>query len=116
MDAILLPVTGVNESGIVPTVYSDEDPIFLSEEIIAKTPRHCQLYTGTANDFLEQIAHSQNQNVIPLFARDDMAILKSVPTAEGALQRTMEHRNFTIHRSNVILLAISRISITVDRH
>jgi len=115
MDAILLPVTGVNESGIVPTVYSDEDPIFLSEEIIAKTPRHCQLYTGTANDFLEQIAHSQNRNVIPLFARDDIAILNSVPTAEGALQLAMEHTNFTIHRSNVIVLGFGRVGITVAR-
>lgn len=115
VDAIILPVTGVNESGTVQTVYSDDNAIFLSKEIIAKTPLHCHIYTGTSNAFLDQIAHSQNRNVIPLFSRDDTAILNSVPTAEGALQIAMENTNSTIHRSNVIVLGFGRVGMTVAR-
>src|SRR5690625_5064666 len=96
MDAILLPVTGVNKSGTVSTVYSDDEKIFLSEAMIAKTPRNCQIYTGLSNAFLDQIAHSKNRNVIPLFVGADFAILNPLPIQEVALQIAMELPTFTI--------------------
>lgn len=114
IDAITLPVAGTDPSGEVEVEYADK-PLFISEKTLKKTPAHCIIYTGTSNDFLENIAVSANRKLVELFARDDMAVYNSIPTAEGALRLAMEETNVTIHSANVMVLGFGRVGITVAR-
>ncbi len=114
MDAIILPVAGTDTSGNIEATFSDE--IFmLTEELLAQTPKHCTIYTGTANSYLEKLAQTTNRKLVKLFARDDIAIMNSIPTAEATLKIAIEETDETIHRSNVTVLGFGRVGITVAR-
>ncbi len=49
-----------------------------------------------------------------LLERDDLAILNSIPTAEGALQIAMEELPYTIHGSNTIICGNGRVGLTLS--
>lgn len=50
-----------------------------------------------------------------LLSRDDLAILNSVPTAEGALQIAMEELPYTIRGTNVLVCGMGRVGSTLAR-
>ena len=50
-----------------------------------------------------------------LLLRDDLAILNSVPTAEGALQIAMEELPYTIRGSKVLVCGMGRVGSTLAR-
>src|SRR5699024_9199144 len=114
IDAILLPVSGTDASGKIKTSFSDES-IYLTEDMVTQTPKHCIICTGISNSFLDKITRSSNRRLVRLFARDDLAIYNSIPTAEGALSIAMEHTDYTIHGSSVMILGFGRVGITVAR-
>ncbi|WP_085992579.1 dipicolinate synthase subunit DpsA [Oceanobacillus senegalensis] len=115
MDAILLPVAGTDLEGNIEAVYTDKT-VKLSEEMLKKTPQHCVIYTGIANDYLQNIANTTNRKLVRLFTRDDIAIYNSIPTSEATLQLAIEETDVTIHGSNVIILGFGRVGLTIARN
>ncbi|MFD1039631.1 dipicolinate synthase subunit DpsA [Virgibacillus byunsanensis] len=114
IDAITLPVAGTDETGKVEATYSNKT-IILSEELISQTPAHCIIYTGTSQPFLDTLTTLTQRKLVRLFDRDDVAILNSIPTAEGALKLAMEQTDRTIHGSKVMVLGFGRVGTTVAR-
>ncbi|MGM8212428.1 dipicolinate synthase subunit DpsA [Virgibacillus sp. W0430] len=112
MDTIILPVTGTTEDGIVSTTYSKKD-ITLTKEMITKTPEHCVIYTGVSNSYLDEITTSRT--LVRIFARDDIAIRNSIPTAEATLQLAIKHTKSTIHGAQICVLGFGRVGFTVAR-
>lgn len=112
IDVIILPITGIDCKGNVETVFSDER-IQLTKEWIQSLPDHAIIITGMANTVLKQMVQETNISLIPLLDRDDVAIYNSIPTAEGALLMAMEHTDFTIHSSRVIVAGFGRVGDTV---
>lgn len=53
--------------------------------------------------------------VVDLLERDDLAILNSVPTAEGALQIAMEELPYTIRGSKALVCGMGRVGSTLAR-
>lgn len=51
--------------------------------------------------------------VVESMRDDELAILNSIPSAEGALQLAMEHSDFTIHRSRSAVLGLGRTGLTL---
>lgn len=51
--------------------------------------------------------------VVDIMEREDMAILNSIPTAEGAVQIAMEELPYTIHNSNVMVFGLGRVGLTL---
>src|SRR5699024_7911755 len=49
----------------------------------------------------------------PLLDRDDVAIYNSIPTAEGTIMMAMQHTDYTIHSSRVIVTGFGRVGNTV---
>ena len=114
MDAIILPVPGTNVEGQVETVFSNET-VVLSEEILSQTPEHCTIFSGISNPFLDQIVKASNRKLIQLFERDDVAIYNSIPTVEGTIMMVIQHTDITIHNSNVAVLGLGRVGMSVAR-
>lgn len=50
-----------------------------------------------------------------LLTRDDLAVLNSVPTAEGALQIAMEELPYTIHGLKTLVCGMGRVGSTLAR-
>jgi dipicolinate synthase subunit A len=114
LDAIILPVPGTNLEGQVETVFSNEK-VFLTEEMLLKTPKHCTIYSGISNSYLEKLMKAANRKHVQLFERDDVAIYNSIPTVEGTIMIVIQHTDFTIHGSRVAVLGLGRVGMSVAR-
>jgi dipicolinate synthase subunit A len=114
IDAIILPVAGTNLEGQVETIFSNEK-VVLTEDILAKTPEHCTIYSGITNTYLDGIVKGAKKKLVQLFARDDVAIYNSIPTVEGTIMMAIQHTDFTIHGSNVTVLGLGRCGMSIAR-
>ncbi|MDT9023974.1 MULTISPECIES: dipicolinic acid synthetase subunit A [Rossellomorea] len=114
IDAIILPVPGTNLQGEIDTIFSNEK-IVLTEEIVSQTPEHCTIYSGISNKYLDEIMSSTNRKLVQLFERDDVAIYNSIPTVEGTIMMAIQHTDFTIHGSTIVILGLGRVGMSVAR-
>jgi dipicolinate synthase subunit A len=114
MDALILPVPGTNLEGHVETIFSNEK-VILTAEMLLKTPEHCTIYSGISNTFLNGITKEANRSLVQLFERDDVAIYNSIPTVEGTIMMAIQHTDFTIHGSNITVLGLGRVGMSVAR-
>ncbi|MGP4107035.1 dipicolinic acid synthetase subunit A [Virgibacillus sp. L01] len=112
LDAVILPITGTNSEGYVETVFSDQE-IKLTEQWFAKLKKSSIVFAGITNDFLTSVTDQLHVSLIPLFNRDDVAIYNSIPTAEGTIMMAIEHTDYTIHSSRVIVVGFGRVGNTV---
>ncbi|MFK2825045.1 dipicolinic acid synthetase subunit A [Bacillus sp. B190/17] len=114
LDAIILPVAGLQPTGEIETVFSSA-PLRLTEEMLTRTPAHCVIFTGISPPVLTKLAEQTGKTLIRLFDRDDVAIYNSIPTAEGAVMMAIQHTDFTIHGSSVAVLGMGRVGMSVAR-
>lgn len=112
LDAVVLPITGTDGEGNVETVFSDQ-PIQISKKWFRHLPESTLVFTGNTNDYLTSATAEANIPLIPLLNRDDVAIYNSIPTAEGTIMMAIEHTDYTIHASRVIVTGFGRVGNTV---
>ncbi|PLR84262.1 dipicolinic acid synthetase subunit A [Bacillus canaveralius] len=114
IDSIILPVPGTSLDGQIETIFSNEK-VFITKEILSKTPAHCTIYSGITNSYLNEITKQANRRLVQLFERDDVAIYNSIPTVEGTIMMAIQHTDFTIHGSTVVILGLGRVGMSVAR-
>jgi dipicolinate synthase subunit A len=114
IDSIILPVPGTNSEGQVETIFSNEK-VILTAEILSQTPEHCTVFSGISNPYLDSIVDSSKRKLVQLFERDDVAIYNSIPTVEGTIMMVIQHTDITIHNSNVVVLGLGRVGMSVAR-
>ncbi|MCL6547979.1 MAG: dipicolinate synthase subunit DpsA [Alicyclobacillus sp.] len=113
-DAVVLPVAGMDDDGRVDSQFSDE-PIRLLPEHFAAVPVGAFVFTGIAQPRLEQMCAARGLHLVKLMELDEVAILNSIPTAEGAIAMAMEHTDITIHGSCTAVLGFGRCGQTLAR-
>ncbi len=114
MDSIILPVPGTNAEGKVETIFSSEE-VVLSEDILSRLPKHCTIYSGISNPYLDSVTKKANIKLVQLFERDDVAIYNSIPTVEGTIMMAIQHTDITIHGSRTVVLGLGRTGMSVAR-
>ncbi|MBM7603271.1 dipicolinate synthase subunit A [Metabacillus crassostreae] len=114
IDAIILPIPGTDKEGIIDTVFSNIE-IKFSEDLLKRTPDHCVIYSGITNNYLNSLVENTNRKLIQLFKRDDVAIYNSIPTVEGTIMMVIQHTDITIHGSNIAVLGLGRVGMSVAR-
>ncbi|ELK44794.1 dipicolinic acid synthetase subunit A [Halobacillus sp. ACCC02827] len=114
LDAVILPVAGTDDQGRIEGIFSNQ-LIDLSEEWLKRTPEHCQIFTGITNTYLTNLASRAGRKLVPLMDRDDVAIYNSIPTVEGTLMLVIQHTDFTIHGSKVIVFGLGRVGVGLAR-
>lgn len=112
LDVVILPITGTDEFGNIETVFSDQ-PIQLTESWFEELNKSAIIFTGMANSYLKELAKNAGVQLVPLLNRDDVAIYNSIPTAEGAIMMAIEHTDYTIHSSNVVVTGFGRVGHTI---
>ncbi|WP_106497576.1 dipicolinic acid synthetase subunit A [Lentibacillus sp. Marseille-P4043] len=112
LDVVILPITGTNHQGEIDTVFSDQQ-INLSKAWFNQLRPSTLIFTGITNDYLTSLTNELNLQLVALFDRDDVAIYNSIPTAEGTIMMAIEHTDFTIHSSRVIVVGFGRVGNTV---
>lgn len=111
---VILPATGTSASGGVEAPYSTEE-LTVTPDMIAAMPHNGVVIAGSANPYLKEACSRYRIRLIEVFARDDVAILNSIPTAEGAIMIAMQHTDITIHSASVIVLGLGRVGMTLAR-
>lgn len=112
VDAILLPMPGVNDDGKVHAPYS-KATLLLTPELVQKISVNTPILVGVAKPYLKQLL--VNHRLKEIANLDDVAILNSIPSAEGAIQIAMEELPITIHGSHSYVLGFGRVGVTLAR-
>ncbi|MFK7694052.1 dipicolinate synthase subunit DpsA [Paenibacillus sp. HJGM_3] len=113
-DAVILPVVGTDDNGIVDSLFSTSE-LHLTEEHIRSLPPHAKVYTGMAKGYLKTLCQTAGIKLVELLERDDVAIYNSIPTAEGALMMAIQNTDITIHGSVCMVLGLGRTGFTMAR-
>ncbi|MCF6137159.1 dipicolinic acid synthetase subunit A [Pseudalkalibacillus berkeleyi] len=114
IDALILPVSGSGPKGEIDTIFSNQK-IQITEEMMSKLKEDCTVFSGITNDYLTACTSSAGKKHIKLFERDDVAIYNAIPTVEGTIMMVIQHTDFTIHQSNIMVLGFGRVGFTVAR-
>lgn len=65
---------------------------------------------GMADEELRRMAEERSLTLRDYFAREELAVLNAVPTAEGAIQLALEELPITLHEARVLLVGFGRLS------
>lgn len=114
VNAVIFPVPGVNAESKIYSAYL-ERPLFLTEELMEKLAPGTPVLVGIAKPPLRKIAQKLGLRLIEVMEIDEVAILNSIPSAEGAIQLAMEKMPVTIHGSKAWVLGFGRTGITLAR-
>lgn len=106
-DCVILPLPAVGEAGMVNTPLSGRSlPV---KGVLDAMGRGQLLCAGMASDELKEQAEERGILLRDYFAREELAILNAIPTAEGAIQIAMEEMDITLHDSRVLIIGFGRI-------
>ncbi|WP_350345010.1 dipicolinate synthase subunit DpsA [Proteinivorax tanatarense] len=113
-DQILFPMSGTNEHGVVKGKYS-KVPIVIDESFFLQLPNNTTICIGWARQWFLDLAQKYRCAVKQVANDDELAILNSIPSAEGAIQMAIENSEITIHGSKVLVIGFGRCGITLAR-
>lgn len=111
LSAVVLPITGIDDNGWIETMFSTES-IQLTKEWFLNLPKKCIVFTGIANQLLQNYCKETNLTLVELMSRDDVAIYNSIPTAEGTIMLAIQNTDITIHHANVFVFGFGRVGET----
>ncbi len=111
-NALILPVPGVKENMRLVSVYLEHPPE-ITGELLALLPKGAPVLVGIAKEPLRRLVQHAGLSLVELMQMDDVAILNSIPSAEGAVQMAMEKLPITIHGSRCLVLGFGRTAQTL---
>lgn len=112
VDAILLPMPGTDDRGIVKAKYA-QAPLQLTKEVLQLIPPSVPVFIGWARSALKTAAKAFGLKLVEYNNVDELAILNSIPSAEGAIQMAMEATSITIHGSESVVLGFGKSGSTL---
>jgi dipicolinate synthase subunit A len=112
-EVIVLPIGGMNEEGLIWSY--KEKPRINFGEYVSSLAAGTLIVTGSITQHWLEIAESFNIKILQYADDEEIAILNSIPTAEGTLQFAMEELPITIHGSKVVVVGFGRVGISVAR-
>lgn len=113
-EVIVMPLPGTNPQGVIRAVYY-QGQLQLSEKAMRSIADNAVVIIGTARPFLKQWSEKHGFTLLELNDDDELAILNSIPTAEGALQIAMEETAITIHGSRSCVIGFGRVGVSMAR-
>lgn len=112
--ALILPVRGTDEKGRIYSAFMLQPQVLLLEHL-ALLPPSSPVLVGLARPNLREMVARAGLRLIELMEIDEVAILNSIPSAEGAIQVAMESLPITIHGSFCVVLGFGRTGMTLAR-
>ncbi|MGE5415341.1 MAG: dipicolinate synthase subunit DpsA, partial [Acidobacteriota bacterium] len=113
-EVAILPMPGTDINGNIRAVYSG-DRLVLTEKSLRVMAPGAILIIGSARPFLHEWLDKIGISLLEIADVDEVAILNSIPTAEGAIQIAMEEMDTTIHSSRAMVVGFGRVGTTLGR-
>lgn len=111
-DALVLPVAGMENDGRVDTKFAPE-PVMLTEAHFQAMRPGTYVFTGIARRVLGEWCERYSLQLVKLMELDEVAILNSIPTAEGAIAIAMQETDITLHGAKTVVLGFGRCGQTL---
>lgn len=112
--AVVLPFPGINDQGSLYAPLAQQ-PLLLTSDILTMLLPGTPVFVGMAKPVLKEMLSGYNLKLIEILNLDEVAILNSIPSAEGAIQMAMEEMPITIHGCRALVLGFGRTGITLAR-
>lgn len=106
-DCVILPLPAEGPDGMLNTPLSAQSHS-LEEVLDALRPGQL-VCAGMAGDSLKRMASERELVLRDYFAREELAVLNAIPTAEGAIQIAMEELPITLHDARVLVVGFGRL-------
>ncbi|MBM7623458.1 dipicolinate synthase subunit DpsA [Sporohalobacter salinus] len=113
-DVIIAPMTGIDQRGYLKTTF-DNKSVRLTQEFFSQLAPESMFMIGMAQEEIKNYCQQNDLELIQLADLDELAILNSIPTAEGAIQVAMENSDITLHGNKSIVLGLGRLGLTQAR-
>lgn len=110
-ECVVLPLP-YSVDGITVNAPFARTPIPLEEIIGAASPGTI-VVGGKLGDSIAEQAKSSGLKLVDYYKREEMAVLNTIPTAEGAIQIAMEELPITIHGANCLVTGFGRVAKTL---
>lgn len=111
-DAVVLPLSGTDTSGNVKIT---SRPVTINRELLAAANPAALVLSGVVRPCLAADCAALSLRLVNTGEDDELAILNSIPSAEGAILMAMQATPFTIHNSNCLVLGPGRTGLTLAR-
>lgn len=105
--AVILPLPGIRNNGRLHSPFAD-NPIIKKSDLAA-LPKGTPVFTGVASDYLKGLAAELELDVREVAEDDKIAVPNAVPTAEGAIQITMEETDITVDGMRALVIGYGRV-------
>ncbi|ADL13085.1 dipicolinate synthase subunit DpsA [Acetohalobium arabaticum] len=113
-NVVIAPMTGTNEEGYLKATFGDR-AVELTQDFFTQLAPESIFMIGIADEEMKDYCQQNNLELIQLAKLDELAILNSIPTAEGAIQVAMEKSDITLHSNKSIVLGLGRVGLTQAR-
>ncbi len=113
-EVVILPLPGTNAQGHIRAVYY-EGALILTEKAIKSLAENAVIIIGSAQQYLKNWAKKFRYNLLEIIENDELAILNSIPTAEGAIQIAIAETKITLHKSKSCVIGLGRVGLTLAR-
>ncbi|CEP66815.1 D-isomer specific 2-hydroxyacid dehydrogenase,NAD-binding [Moorella glycerini] len=111
---IILPVPGIKAGGIIHAPRARQ-PLYFTRELAGAIPAGTPVLVGVARAYLKEMAAERGWQLVETAEMDEMAILNSIPTAEGAIMLAMQELPITLHGCEAFVLGLGRTGFTLAR-
>ena len=111
-DAVVLPLSGTDMDGNVRVT---SRPIAITRELLGAADPAAVVFSGIVRPCLAMDCAALGLRVVDTGEDDELAILNSIPSAEGAILMAMQATPFTIHNSNCLVLGPGRTGLSLAR-
>lgn len=113
--AVVAPMSNTDEHGVVLSHLDPSVRLVLDDEAFQAMEDGTTLFIGVAKPIIERRAARYRVRLVQMAELDEIAILNSIPTAEGAIARAMAELPVTLHGTSVIVIGYGRCGITLAR-
>ena len=106
--AIVCPMSGTDAEGNVRSKMDPRAALRLDEATLRQCRPGTLLLIGSARPALEAVARRCGLRLIELGADEEIALLNTVATAEGAIALAMANLRITLHASRALVVGLGR--------
>lgn len=111
--AVIAPMSNTDAAGWIEACKGHEKKAINLAQVIPLIPGKTPLLIGVAKPLIRGLATQYGLVLVEMAEIDEIAILNSIPTAEGAIQVAMENTDITIHNSRCLVLGLGRCGTTL---
>ncbi len=111
-NGLIMPLSGTDAEGHVRIATS---PITVDSTLLANMAAGGVVFSGQVSAALRRACASLNLRLVDTGEDDELAILNSIPSAEGAVLMAMQATPITIHNSHCLVAGMGRTGMTLAR-